>query len=96
MQGPIAEFFAGMMATKYFFYLLKSTEIICGILLLSGLFVPLVLIVLAPVILNIFFVHAFMMPDGIVLAIILGILEIYVAFFSKEYSPTVKQLFRTK
>ena len=23
MQGPIAEFFQGMMATKYFFYLLK-------------------------------------------------------------------------
>lgn len=96
MEGPIADFFKGMAATGYFFYLLKGTEFICGALLLSGFFVPLALVVLAPIILNIFLVHAFMMPQGLPMAIVVGVLEIYLAFFSEQYSPTVKQLFRAK
>lgn len=96
MQGPIADFFTGMAATGYFFYLLKGTEVACGLLLLIGRFIPLVLVVLAPIILNIFLVHAFMMPSGLPLAVVVGILETYLAFFSKEYSPTIKSLFRPK
>ena len=94
MEGPMADFFKGMMATKYFFYLLKGTEIMCGLMLLSGRFVPLALVVLAPIILNIFLVHAFLQPDGLIVASVIGALEIYLAFFSKEYSPIIKQLFR--
>src|SRR6185436_18600097 len=74
MEGPIADFFKGMMATHYFFYLLKGTEIVCGLLLLAGRFVPLALVVLAPVILNILLVHAFLMPQGIWLALVLLVL----------------------
>ncbi len=96
LEGPMADFFKGMAATKYFFLLLKPTEIICGLLLLSGFYVPLALVVLAPIVLNIFLVHAFLAPDGLPLAIVLGVLETYLAFFSREYSPTIKQLFRAK
>ena len=85
-----------MSATGYFFYLLKGTEITCGLLLLTGRFVPLALVVLAPVILNIFLVHTFMAPDGVPLGLVLGAIEIYLAFFSAEYSPAIKQLFRAK
>jgi uncharacterized membrane protein YphA (DoxX/SURF4 family) len=94
LEGAMGDFFKGLMATGYFFYLLKGTEITCGLLLLSGRFVPLALVVLAPIILNIFFVHAFMAHEGLPLALIVGALEIYLAFFSAEYSPTIKQLFR--
>lgn len=96
MEGPIADFFKGMNATGYFFYFLKGTEITSGLCLLSGYFVPLALVVLAPVILNIFLVHAFMMPQGLPLAVILGLLEIYLAFFSTEYAPKIKTLFKAK
>lgn len=95
MEGPMGEFFNGMMATKYFFYLLKITEIVCGALLISGYFVPLALVVLAPIILNIFMVHAFLAPQGLITAVVLGALEIYLAFFS-PYSATIKQLFKAK
>jgi uncharacterized membrane protein YphA (DoxX/SURF4 family) len=95
MEGPIADFFKGMAATGYFLYLLKGTETVCGLLLLSGRFVPLALVVLAPVILNIFLVNAFMMPSGLPLAIGVAGLEIFLAFFSKAYSPTIKALFRS-
>lgn len=96
MEGAMAQFFTGMAATGYFFYLLKFTEIICGLFLLSGFFVPLALVVLAPVILNIFLVHLFLAPDGVILAVVLGAIEIYLAFFSKEYSPKIKALFKAK
>ena len=94
LEGAMADFFKGMAATGYFFYLLKGTEITCGLLLLIGRFVPLALVVLAPVILNIFLVNSFMAPEGLPIALVLGALEVYLAFFSKEYSPTIKQLFR--
>jgi uncharacterized membrane protein YphA (DoxX/SURF4 family) len=96
MEGPIADFFNGMMASRYFLYLLKGTEIVCGLALLSGFFVPLALVVLAPIILNIFLVHAFMAPEGLPLAIVIGVVEVYLAFFSAAYSPTVRSLFRPK
>lgn len=92
MEGPIGDFFKGMAATGYFFYLLKGTEIVCGLLLMLGIFVPLALVVLAPIILNIFLVHTFLMPNGLVLALVIGALEAYLAFFSAEYSPKIKAL----
>lgn len=96
MEGPMADFFKGMMATQYFFYLLKGTEIACGLMLISGMLVPLALVILAPIILNIFLVHAFLMPNGLPMAIVLGLLETYLAFFSAEYSSKIKGLFKLK
>lgn len=96
LEEPMATFFAGMAATKYFFYLLKGTEIICGLMLISGFFVPLALVVLAPVVLNIFLVHVFMAPEGLALAVGIGVVTAYLAFFSPQYSPTIKLLFRKK
>ncbi len=96
LEGAMADFFKGMSATGYFFYLLKGTEIVCGLMLLANRFVPLALVALAPVVLNIFLVHAFMQPQGLPLAIIIGLLEAYLAFFSAEYSPTIKSLFRAR
>lgn len=96
LEGPIADFFKGLMATHYFLYLLKLTETFCGFLLLTGRFVPLSLVVVAPVVLNIFFVNAFMMPSGLPLAIVIGVLEAYLAFFSPEYSPRIKALFKSR
>lgn len=95
LPEALKTFNAGMMASIYFFPFVKATETVCGVLLLAGLFVPLALVILAPIILNIFLVHAFMAPEGLPLAIILGLLEIYLAFFS-PYSSTIKQLFKKK
>jgi len=94
MPENMMTFMSGLMATGYFFPLLKGTEVICGALLLMGAFVPLALVVLAPIILNIFLVHAFLAPDGLPMAILIGALEIYLAFFAKPYSDIVKQIFR--
>lgn len=89
-------FMAGLMATTYFFPFLKLTEVICGLLLMSGFFVPLALVVLAPIMLNIFFVHAFMDPKGLAIPIVLGLLQVYLSFFAQPYSSPIKALFQKK
>ena len=92
--GDLATFMAGMMASKYFFPLLKVTEIVCGLLLISGFFVPLALVVLAPIVINIFFVHLMMTPiETLVTPVLIGIAMIYLSFFSPSYSPAIKRLF---
>lgn len=92
----LVTFNAGLEASGYFLTLLKAVEMVCGLLLLVGSFVPLALVILAPVVLNIFLVHAFMAPSGLPLAIILGLLMIYLSFFAQPYSNVIKQVFRRK
>jgi uncharacterized membrane protein YphA (DoxX/SURF4 family) len=96
LEGDMATFFAGLAASKYFFFLLKGTETVCGLLLVSGFFVPLALVVLAPIALNIFLVHSFLAPSGVPLALAVGAALVYLAFFSPGYSPVVKGLFVMK
>ena len=97
-EGAMGTFLSGLIASHYFLYLLKITETVCGLLLMSGMFVPLALVVLAPVVLNIFFVHVFLAPAPFQLgfALLLGIFEIYLSFFSAQYSPKIRQLFQRK
>ena len=92
-DGAMA-FVTGLMGAKYFFPFLKATETICGALLLANAMVPLALVVLAPIIINIFLFHAFLAPSGLPLPLVIGVLEIYLAFFAEPYSPIVKQIFR--
>lgn len=95
-EGPMKLFTNGMAATGYFFYLLKITEIACGLMLLSGFFVPLALVVLAPILLNIFLIHAFLDPQGLIPSLVLGFSAVFLAFFSPQYSPKIKALFQPK
>jgi len=87
-------FNSGLMASGYFFPLLKGTETLCGLLLVTGFFVPLALVILAPIVINIILVHAFLAPDGLPLALIIGLLTAYLAFFAEPYSRVVKSLFK--
>jgi uncharacterized membrane protein YphA (DoxX/SURF4 family) len=48
--------------TGYLLYLIQWTELMVGLLLLSGYFVPLALIILIPVSINILLFHIFLAP----------------------------------
>jgi len=88
MTGTIKTFNDGLMAAPYFMTLLKTTELVCGILLVTGYFVPLALILIAPVIVNIFFVHATMAPEGLPIAIIVVLIEAFLGYaYRKSYAP---------
>ena len=51
--------------TGYMFQFIKITEIVGGLLLVVGLYVPLALVILAPITLNIVLMHAFLDPSGV-------------------------------
>lgn len=82
---PLPEGAANLMgafaSTGYFFPLLKGTEVIGGLLLLSGRFVPLALVVLAPITVQIFFFHAFLTPglQNIVVPVVMCALHVSIA-----------------
>jgi hypothetical protein len=68
--------------------LLKVAEVVSGALLLAGRFVPLALAVLAPIVINILFFHAFLAPAGIALPIVVLALELFLAWsYRSAYRP---------
>jgi uncharacterized membrane protein YphA (DoxX/SURF4 family) len=85
--GSVA--FAGaLMGTGYMFQLIKGTEVIVGALLLANRFVALALVLLAPVIVNIFLFHAFLASSGIGMAIVLVALQLFLAWTHRRaYRP---------
>lgn len=86
--GPAGAFAGAMFATGYLFVVLKVLEIVSGALLLVGRFVPLVLAVLAPIVVNIVLFHAFLAPAGLPLAIVVLALELFLAWsYRGVYRP---------
>jgi uncharacterized membrane protein YphA (DoxX/SURF4 family) len=76
---PRAMAFAGALAaTGYFFPLLKATEVAAGALLLAG-FVPIALVLLAPIIVNIVAFHAVLAPGNYAVVGLVLAAEIYLA-----------------
>ena len=85
---PALSFAMGLLKSGYMFPLIKGTEVAVGALLLSNRFVALALVVIAPVIVNIFAFHAFLAPSGIVIAGALVVLEVYLAWVHRSaYRP---------
>lgn len=84
MEGDLGTFMGGLMASGYFFPFLKATEVIAGLLLLSGFYVPLAIAVLGPITLNIFFVHAAMEPSGLPIAIFVFLANLFLAYAYRE------------
>ena len=82
---PGAMAFGGaLMQTGYMMELIKGTEVLCGVLLLGNLFVPLALVLIAPVVVNIVAFHAFLEPAGLPLAFILVVLLAYLGWAYRE------------
>ncbi|MFC5987221.1 hypothetical protein [Marinicrinis lubricantis] len=87
--SPKAEQFLG---TGYFLALEKGTEMICGLLLLTRHFVPLALLVLAPIVINIIAFHIFIDADLLVLALIVLTLEVLLLWnYRAHYEGLLKK-----
>ena len=89
MEGAIKSFNEGLAASGYFFTLLKVTELVCA--LLTGRFVPLALVVLSPIIVNIFMVHLFLDRTGLPVAVLLVAANIFLAYCYRDaFNPLLK------
>jgi putative oxidoreductase len=89
-DGNLKTYFEGLAASGYFFTLLKVTELVCGIALVGGRYVPLALIILSPIIVNILGVHIFLERSGLPMAIILVIANSFLGYY---YWNSFKPLF---
>ena len=91
--GTAGEFMYGLVKAGYLLPLMALIQVISGILLLSGTLVPLALLLLFPIVLNIFLFHLALAPGGLGLAvIIMGALIVLVIY----YWPVFKPIFKTE
>lgn len=81
----------GIAASGYLMALIKGTELICGIALVAGRFVPLALVILSPIIINILFVHLILERSGLPVAIFLVVANIFLAYY---YRDSFKELLK--
>ena len=89
MAGPAGAFAGALFATGYMFPLIKVTEILAGLMLLSGRFVPLGLVLLAPIIVNIAAFHVFLTPGEVGMSAVLVAIE---AFLGWSYRDSFRGL----
>ena len=84
LDGAAATYMGGLAASGYFFPVLKAIEVLAGILLLSGFYIPLALALLGPITLHIFLFHTALTPINPVAVLVFGG-NIFLAFAYKEY-----------
>jgi len=75
------------LLTGYLLVLEKTTELLCGLLLLCNRYVPATLAVLAPITVNILLFHLFADPALLPLAIVVSLLEGYLLWgYRRSYT----------
>lgn len=77
--------FALALAQSHYFQAVSVVEIVAAVLLLSGFYVPLSLVLIGPVIVNILFYHIFLFPHGAEPAVVVLILWIVVFVRNREH-----------
>ena len=88
--SPAAMEFLG---SGYLLALEKGVEIVAGVLLIIGRFVPLALVLLASLVVNIVAFHVFVDSELLLLAIVVALLEVFLAWCYRE---SFKGLFVSK
>ena len=88
MPEGAAAFAGALMKTGYMFPLIVGTQLLVGVLLLLNRFVPLALALIAPIIVGIVTFHLFLAPSGMAIALVVLVLELYLAWvYRKAYRP---------
>lgn len=87
MPAAAAAFFEAMTATRYMLPLIGGTQLVSGLMLLTGLWAPLGLALLAPVVVNIVLYHLYVDPNGLSLAYAVLGLELFLAW---SYAPAFR------
>lgn len=82
--GPAGDF-VNAMITTHFWIVVSLVQTLGGLLLLVNRYVVFALVILGPVIVNIFFFHLFMAPQGLPLASVVVILWIILAVRNKQH-----------
>ncbi len=87
-----AKFLGALFETGYIFPIIKTIEVVAGLALLAGVFVPLALLLLAPIVVNIVLYHLILAPAGAPLVILILVLQLVVAYSYKEKFASVLEV----
>lgn len=93
LEGPAADYMGGLAKSVYFFPLLALTEMALGLAFLTGRWVALALVILAPVALNMVLFHLFLAPSGIGPAAFVFVLGLVI---TKEHFAKYKPILQAK
>jgi len=86
-----ADFMQALENTDYLLPLVYGAQIIAGLMLLARRFVPLALLLLAPIVANILLYDLFLNPSGLVIGGLIGALYAAVLFDHKQkFIPQLK------
>jgi putative oxidoreductase len=82
-QGVTGEYLHAFFASGYV-YVIGGFQVIGGLLLLIGRFVPLGLTILAAIIVNIWAFHLLMAPEGLPPAVVVTVLELFLIWSYRD------------
>ena len=75
-EGPAREFMTALFVSHYL-YVVGALQVVGGLILLSGRWMPLGLTLLVPVIVNIVCFHVLMAPAGLPMALVVSFLALF-------------------
>jgi uncharacterized membrane protein YphA (DoxX/SURF4 family) len=89
--GALKTFGEGLDAAIYLMPTVKILELLCGLAFVSGRFVPLATVLIAPIIINIAGISACLAPEGLPIAIFLVLANGFLAWHHRAaYRPLLK------
>lgn len=88
---PMTAFMTALGETGYFMIVVKLVEVASGLMILTGRFLPLGLILLAPVSVNILLVHVFLDQTGLPMAVVIIVLQLFLAWAYRDSYRDVLQ-----
>jgi uncharacterized membrane protein YphA (DoxX/SURF4 family) len=90
MQGQAGAFIGALINSGYI-YPIAMLQVVGGLLLLIGRFIPLGLTLLGPVIVNIMLYHVFLDPSGLPMAVVISILALFLLWVYRYRFPAIFQ-----
>jgi len=89
--GDMATLMGGLFAAKYMFPLVKSIELIAGLMLVSGKFVKLGTILLMPISVNIFLIHLIVSKSDVPVSAAILVANVFLIYaYWNDFKAIVK------
>jgi len=84
MNDTAGAFLGALAGTGYFMIVVKLVEVVSGLMILTGRFLPLGLILLAPVSVNILLFHIFLDQAGLGMAVFIVAMQLFLAWAYRD------------
>ena len=91
LPATLAGDFSKALMQSHYIYVVGLLQVMGGLLLLTGRYIPLGLTLLGPVIVNILLFHIFLDPSGLPMAILVGALALFLLWrYKSNFGGLVK------